>query len=505
MNKNKQLFINLAASFCALIVNIGINFILSPFIVENVGSEAYGFVQLSNNLISYFSIITIALNSMSGRFISVSFFSKDVEAAKEYYSSSFYANLILSMVLLPVLIAGVAYLDRFINISYALVDDVKLLMLFMLINFIITMLCTNLSVSYYVKNCLFISSLINIIGYLLRVFGLLGLYGFLAPKIAYVGVATLGVTLFTQGCNIYFKKKLVPELYINKKYYHLKKVKELISAGIWNSITRIGTLLQEGLDLIIANLMISAEDMGVLALAKTVPTAINALLGTMISSFMPNLTELYANNRTEQLKHDIKQSMKIIGMIINIPIALLIGFGDVFYTLWVPSQDADFLQILSIITIFPWAVMGQATIIHNVFTIVNKIKVNSILVCITGLLNVGIVYFLLKNTSLGLIAVAGVSTVLSIMRNLLYTVPFGAIYIRCPWYTFYSEIGKSVMAVCITSGIAVWLKKCMGEYTWFNLLFYGIIAGGIGLIFNYYVVLNKEDRRYIGNRIRRKK
>lgn len=505
ISKNQQLIINMVASIVAVFVNMGINFLLSPYIVESVGAEAYGFVHIGNNLISYFSIITIALNSMASRFISISVFSNNIDEAREYYTSSFFTNVLFCVVFLPVLVVFIFNLEKIMNISPHLVNDVKMLITFMTLNFLLGLLCTNLGVSFYVRNKLYISSLINIAGYVLKAALLWLLFTFGDKKVAFIGLATLGTTLFIQIWNAYYKKTLIPELYVKKAYYCFDKVKTLVSSGIWNSITRIGSLLQEGLDLIIADIMIGAENMGILAVAKTIPSAINSLLGTMIASFMPNLTELYANNKTEELKHDIKQSMKIIGMIINIPIALLIGFGDVFYKLWVPSQDAELLQQLSIITIAPWIVMGQATIIHNIFTVVNKIKINSILVCTTGALNVVIVYILLKKSSLGLFAVAGVSSILSIVRNLTYTVPFGAIYIKCPWYTFYPEIGKSIVAVIVTSTISIALKKSMTDCTWLDLIIYGLIAGIVGLIFNYLFVLNKEDRNYVSNKIRRRR
>ncbi len=310
--------------------------------------------------------------------------------------------------------------------------------------------------------------------------------------------------MFMQGNNLIHKRRLVPELKIKFVYFKLQKIRQLVTAGIWNSITRVGGILQDGLDLLITNLMLSPSDMGILAISKTIPTLVNNLISTMVTSFIPNMTELYARDETKKLKKNVKQAMKIIGMLIDLPIALFIGFGDVFFCLWVPSQDAKLLQILSILAITPWAVMGQATIIHNIFTIVNKIKINSLLVCLTGALNVLTVYALLKNTGGGLFVVAGVSSVYSILRNVLYTVPCGAIYIRCPWYTFFPEIGKSILAVATISGISVILKGFMPEITWFWLILFATFAGIIGFILNFYLMLNAEDRELCLNKTVRK-
>ncbi len=493
MTKNKQLAVNIIASMFAFVMSAGISFFLSPYIVENVGEEAYGFVSLSENIISYFSIVTVALNSMASRFIAIAYFKDNVQEANEYYSSAFFANLALCLVFTPIFLIGIINIS-WLNISPALIADVRFLLAFVAASFMLDLLTTNLGISYYVKNKLYISSLISMGGYLLKVILLLFLFSTFTTHIAYVGFAVLTVNLFSQGNNLLQKGRLLPDLKIRASYFKLEKIKQLIAAGIWNSITKIGSILQNGLDLLITNLMISPSDMGILAISKTVPTFISRLLVTLASSFIPNMTELYARNEREQLKKSVKQAMKIIGILIDLPIALLIAFGDVFFQLWVPTQDAKLLQILSILALTPFVVMGPATIIHNIFTVINKIKVNSLLVCITGFLNVFTVYVLLKNTEGGLYVVAGVSSLYSILRNVLYTVPFGAIYIKCPWHTFFPEIGKSILSVTIISVISLGLKRLMPETTWLWFLLTACLAGAIGLALNFYLVLNAEDR-----------
>ena len=52
ISTNQMLVINMVSSFLSLAVTFGISFFLSPYIVETVGVEAYGFVGLANNFIS---------------------------------------------------------------------------------------------------------------------------------------------------------------------------------------------------------------------------------------------------------------------------------------------------------------------------------------------------------------------------------------------------------------------------------------------------------------------
>jgi len=504
LSKNRQLAINIAASFTALFISMGINFLLSPFIVKTVGVEAYGFVQFGNNIISYLSILAIALNSMSSRFISIEYFRGNQKSANEYFASTFYSNIFLGLLLTPIIIAVILNISKLVNIPIELVLDVQFLLGFLSINFIIGLMATNLSVSYYITNKLYLHSIIQICAHLIKAILLIVFFGLFNPHVSFVALSALIITILTQLANLYWKRKLIPDLKINFKYFRLSRVKELISSGLWNSITRLGSVLSEGLDLLIANLMISVTGMGILSIAKIIPNLINMILNSMISTFLPNMTELYAQKKQVELVASIKQSMRIIGMIINIPIALLIAYGDVLFTVWFPTQDARLLQTLSILTVLPWAFMGQATIIHNIFTIVNRIRLNSILVTLTGFLNVLIVFILLKTTNLGLFAVAGVSAILSILRNGIYTVPFGAKYIHEPWYIFYPDIIKSILSVTSISTIGLLIKTQAHNYTWFNLIILSAVLSFIGVAFNFIIIYRKDDRKHIIDKIKRK-
>ena len=72
--KNRQLILNMTSTMLAFCVNMGINFFLTPYITKNVGVEAYGFITLANNFVMYASLLTIALNSMIGRVITIEFY-----------------------------------------------------------------------------------------------------------------------------------------------------------------------------------------------------------------------------------------------------------------------------------------------------------------------------------------------------------------------------------------------------------------------------------------------
>ena len=98
MNDNKQLARNMIFNAISFGINLAISFFLTPYIVKEVGREAYGFIPLVNNMIGYTSIITTAVGSMAGRFITMRLYKNDIEGASYYFNSVLVANFVLSAI-----------------------------------------------------------------------------------------------------------------------------------------------------------------------------------------------------------------------------------------------------------------------------------------------------------------------------------------------------------------------------------------------------------------------
>ena len=137
--QNKQLAINMLAQVVVFLVQMGINFLLTPFIVKSLGVEAYGFVGLSNNIIGYLQLATVALNSMAGRFITIEYHKGNLEQANKYFSSVFYSNVVISAVLAIISIILLVFLEYVIHIPVNFVADVKWLFALLCLNSLLTL------------------------------------------------------------------------------------------------------------------------------------------------------------------------------------------------------------------------------------------------------------------------------------------------------------------------------------------------------------------------------
>ena len=137
------------------------------------------------------------------------------------------------------------------------------------------------------------------------------------------------------------------------------------------------------------------------------------------------------------------------------------------------------------------------------FTATNHLKVNSVAFLTTGILNLGVVYFLLGHTSLGVYAIAGVSSSLTIVRNLLITAPYTAKLLELPWYEFYKDVGISLLCCALNLVAALVVQLLIPARGWVLLAVAVIVTCGITLAADLFVVLNQEERKKLINKVKR--
>ena len=488
-------FVNFGISLC-------ISFFLSPYIVRTIGVEANGFITLANNFVSYTSLITIALNSMTGRFVTISVTENKADDANKYFTSALFANISIAMVLGVLGTFIVVFLKSIINIPGNLLTDIQLLFALLFSNCLVGVVGSVFGVAAFVRNKLYLEYFRTALGTIARAVVILSGFLLFKPHVWYVGLGSLVSGIIVIVCDIKYTQRLLPEIRIGRSHFSLSYVLTLIKSGIWNTINKLGQILADGLDLLITNLFIDATAMGILSLAKTVPNLIYSLMGSVVGVFTPDFTILYAQKRFDELVAEVKQSMKIMGVVTNLPVVVLIVCGVDFFRLWQPTQDPRQLQILSIMTVACLIFSGSVNCLYNIFTVVNKLRLNAVVVLIHGALSTVLVFLMLRFTSLGIYAVAGVSTTLGIFRLLAFTVPYGAICLERKWYTFVPDVFKSVFFAILASTVCLFALQFYPSGGWILLCGKGVITVTISVLIGYYIILSGQEREKIVVKLR---
>ena len=474
-----------------------INFLLTPYITDNVGIEAYGFVSIAKTAVSYAEIVTVALTTFVVRYISISYHKGDMQETREYYSSSVFGCLLISGTIFVIALPIIYKLEHLLNIPASLVPSVKLLFIIVFLNFILTTIITPLSVASYIKDRLDIAGIINILSYLCDAAVLIIMFLNFEPAIWFVGIGSLTASVIKVLGNLILKNKLTPQLHFQKAAASLKKVLQMTSNGIWQSINSMGNVLNSGLDLIVSNLMLSGVQTGQISVTKTIVTMFSMLYQVVFKPFQPQMIKSYATGDMDLFMKDVAKAMKICGYFSNIAFAGFVALGPLYYKLWLPSQDTDLLYLLTVLNICTSVTEGIAHPMYYISTLALKKRMPCIITVLGGVANTTGMYFLLKYTKLGPYAIVLTTAVIMTLINLIFTPIYAGYCIKIKAFRFYKVIVFHLISSALMIAVFKLIAALIKPQGWLMLILCAFIMAGAGALIHILVMDPKKALKYV--------
>lgn len=479
---NKQVALNMTANIVSYTANIIISFALTPFLICAIGKETYSFYPIANTFVSYMSILTTALNSMASRFVTISLVKGDKKNANKYYSSVFFANTIMDAVMLIPMIVIVVALDRFMDIPINSVAAVKQLFAFVFAAMLINIIGSIYGIATFAKNRIDLRSLLDLVTAILKLILFYVFYKYLPPSIAYVGVVTLVIAFVGVAFQRHYTKMLLPEIHISRKNFSWPHTKELLASSVWNSINSLGNGLLAGMSLILANLLYGSWASGEYSIVQTVPIFISGVITMLSGVFYPVITYRYAQNDQPGLINEIIKSQNLIGSVSCAVISVFMALGTEFFTLWVPGEDAHYLEVLSVITILPHFVIACVWSLTNMNIVMNKVKIPALYTLGCGIANVALAYLTYLMYKPGVVSLPIISSALQILWVGIFIPLYVSYNLKLKWTTFYPSVVYAIICSILTIVETVVIKSFFNISSWFNFFLVAIITGIIALV-----------------------
>ena len=478
--------LNMFWSLLSLCINYLMNFLITPYVTNNIGVEAYGFVALANTFISYVDILAVGLNAFAGRFIAMAYYQKKLEKANRYFSSTILADLILACVLLAGGTVAIVRLDRMLQIPQELTADVKLLFFIVLMRYLLTLLRTAFDAAAFISERIDLAEKLQSAAYLLQAGLLLALCLLLQPHVWYVGLAAAVGALLLLAGNLRLCHKLTPELQFHVKDFSPHAVWEVLSTGSWTALNNLGNLLNSGLDLLITNLMLNATVMGQISVAKSLETIVSGMIMKISTVFRPRCLRLYAEDKMEELTGLLKISMRCTGGFCNLVVMGFFVCGHDFMALWLPGQNTDFLFRAGLIVLLSDIATGAVQPLYYVYTLTQKLRLP--------------LYILLRYTSVGAYAVLLTTLVISVV-HFVDAPLYAAHCLHLPLHTFYPTLVCNGASLAAGFAAAEMLRRILpAAGSWGTLMFKALTAATVLLPIVVLILLPPQLWKSLGRR-----
>ena len=414
-----RLPLNVITNFMSLSLVTMIGLWVTPYLIKNFGVAVYGILPLLLSLLKYFNLLSGALTTAVGRFLTLSIQKNDYKSANEYYCSAICGVGLIGGLLLIVTVSILPWLENIITIPQGYETQTKGLLVLIVISVVLHVLGTVFNVGFFANHRFDLQNTVKIVANICRVlcigFGL----AYVSKTLYIVGGSYLLLSMILLIGGYVFLKKMVPELKLKRSSFSSLALKQMTAMGGWTLLNSFGVLLYYNIDFIIINRVLGAEAGGLYAPIVQLTLLIALIVATLNQIFAPIIIQSVAENNHAKMQQQTYRAIRYIGLVIILPIILICGFAKSVLVLWLGADFADLYKLLWLL-MTPLVVLNSIRPLFALINGLNAVKYLGIATLLGGVLNLGLSLVLVKFTSLGIYAVA-LATILSLfIRNIIF-------------------------------------------------------------------------------------
>lgn len=260
-------------------------------------------------------------------------------------------------------------------------------------------------------------------------------------------------------------------------------------------VDEIGNLLLNHFDLLVANILLGAEIAGEYGSVLLFSTLLLRLATTVSSILKPTILAKYAHGNLTAVNKIVKRTIRFLGLLMALPIGLLCGLSQPLLVLWL---GPSFQKLAGIVVALTAHLVINLAVqpLFGLNLAFNKVTFPSIVTLLAGGLNVFLAFLFVK-LGWGLWGIAASSVVTLTFRNAFFTPIYVALIQKLPWWTFMLEIIPGALTALLTTGAAYGTTQLVNLHSWTRLISFGSVLGLIYALLVCFVVLDKEERRFL--------
>ncbi|MBN1403937.1 MAG: lipopolysaccharide biosynthesis protein [Opitutales bacterium] len=472
---------------------VGLLFV--PFLVNSLGSAAFGFIALAAVLTQYASTISTCISKAVARYLTMEMH-KPGGNPMEVFNSALLLFCIVMVVQTPLFVLAITFADTIFTIPAPLLEDCIILFSCSALAFVFTLPTGVFAVSSFAKNRVDVSEAISLGRVLLRPTLVVSLFYIAGPHLRYVGYVDLLIAFLLLVANIVSWRVLTPELRLHPSVAKLAKFKPILGMSLWILINYLGTLLYLRTDIWIANRFISPDAAGQFSALTQWNLLLRASGETLALLTAPMVMIYCAAGKEKQMGRIVSTAMKIMTSILAIPIAIIVVFGSEIVSIWIGPEYSGFNAILAIVVIHIIVNEGVSPL-FQIQAAKNKVRLPALMTMGMGLLNVAVALVVVGYFKCGLMGLAITGAVVLTLKNAVFTPWYAAHFLGIPLGTFYKPLVSGTLLMCACMLVSCAIKWAFHPTSVVGLAIVGIVMGLLGSCGLWFAVLDDHERKHI--------
>lgn len=339
LSLKKNIFYNLSSTMMSIITL----FILTPFIINNLGSEEYGVYIILGSIIGFLGLIEFGLGSATIYYLSIYLKKNDYLNLNKVFSATFYFYLFISIFIFIFIILGSDSIINVMNINVINNVNTFNLIFYSAVSFFITFVSSAFISVPQVKMRFDLFFYIQIIQNVFRlVFNILSIYlGFGLEGLIFSNIIVSVIYLIT---SIVFSRVVLPELKIVKFDYN--SLKKIFSYGIYSFLSSTIGLFWKYSDTLLISYFLGPLYVAFFSIPQQIMLKLLGLINSVGNVLFPKFSSISSAEERNKLYLDSTYLMLNISVLIFVPLSII--FSD-FLSLWISKEFSEKTYLLAII------------------------------------------------------------------------------------------------------------------------------------------------------------
>ena len=489
----KQIKIGAILSYVAIIFNIIMGLVYTPWMIAQVGKEQYGLYTLATSLITFF-VMDFGLSAATARYVAKYKAEENQQQVNNFLGAIYKIYIVIDLILFVFLTIVFIFLESiYVELTPTELSQFKVVFLiaaaFTLVD--LPFITLNGILTAYEKfiQLKLADLLYKIVLVGLTVGGLLlgwGLYA-LVSVYALSGILTIIYKLVVI--------KATTPVKVNLKYKDKKLSKEIVIFSLWVAISALAQRLIFVITPSILGIVASSTAIAVFGIVTlvesysyTVTTAINGM-------FMPKISKIYLDDKPQEKLMPLMVKVGKFQFAVNG--LIIVGFailGSSFINLWL-SGDSTFKDAYwgILLVIIPGLFFNSLQVANTALTVAGKVKEQALYSIAYGVLNVVLSFILASK--FGVLGACVSIFVAYMARAVIYHIMHKRILKLNIWYFIKQCYFRMAPSIVITLALGFVMNYFIPDAGWIRFLIKGIIVVAIYLASTLFLCFNKIERK----------
>lgn len=507
MSRSAVVLRNAASNWSGVAVNAIVLFLLTPFILREIGTTRYGIWVLTSSIIGYYGMLDLGFRAGINQYLTRSLALSDLRQASGVLSTAVVALSVLGLVMVLLSIGAAVLAPRIFGLPAEVVHEAFWCIMIVGATASIQCVLSPFSAIFVAVQRFDLS---NLIGISSRILTALGIVIALKLDSGLIGVAaaTGAGTVVDYLVRWRVAVTLVPGLKVTRREASMEHVRRVGSFGLWNFLISISSYVYLHMQPLLIAAFLPVSAIAHYALAAGVWYQINGLFTPLGQVLYPAAAALDAQGDRSALNQVFRDGSRLL-LLAVIPTALIaFVWANDFYRLWIGPEYLSGEPYVSVAFLLKVLLLG--TVLSYFSNVAGQILMASghvrqlALIQVSGaILNLTISLLLIQH--LGLLGLA-IGSVLAVVLVDVLGVPIALRRLTG------MNVGKLVrdawgyLSLLCATLVFVFLaiRRASPPDTWRALLLNGLLAGCAAIIAVIALGLTAEERhRFIERPVRR--